>query len=224
MALDSFKDLYALNETALRIQDYLFGRPSMCFTSLTFESGSEQPIHRDSPYFCTRPEYYYFGVWVALDHVDARNGALAVIDGGHLVQEPDRFEIVDNYYDADSKINPVDPRLWNDYQASTLRLCEDRGLTRKIVQMAPGDTLIWHPHLPHGGIPIVDKDRSRLSMVNHVIPVGVPVYGSEYFYRRIDPPAKSNYPAIDYKGRSFVEHKTVDFAHRDPIPYEEFRL
>ena len=46
MALDGMKDLFVANTLALKIQDFLFQEQSACFTSLIFESGSEQEMHR----------------------------------------------------------------------------------------------------------------------------------------------------------------------------------
>jgi phytanoyl-CoA hydroxylase len=224
MALDGFKELFSKNRKALAIQDYLFQKPSVCFTSLTFESGSEQAMHRDSPYFTTRPEYYYLGVWVALEPVDEKNGALMVYDGGHLLHEPDRFEIYSRHYKSGDVFNQYDPRLWDDYQAAVAAQCETHGLERRVVPMEPGDTLIWHPHLPHGGSPILEKHRSRLSMVNHVIPHDTPVSGMDVFYGHRPSPENANYSYIDFGGRKFLHHVNVEFAHADPHPADEYRL
>lgn len=224
MALDSFKSLFTQNQRALEIQDYLFQRPSVCFTNLTFESGSEQDMHRDSPYFRTTPEYYYLGVWVALEEIDEKNGALMVYDGGHLLHEPDRAEIYSRYYRPGDDFNDHDPRLWNEYQALVTSQCEDRGLEKVIVPMSPGDTLIWHPHLPHGGSPIIEKHRSRLSAVNHVIPLDTPVSGLSVFYGHTEEPTSVNYMYDEFEGRQFLRHANVEFAHIDPKPAEQFRL
>lgn len=224
MALDSFKDLYSKNARALAMQDYLFNRRSCCFTSLTFESGSEQTIHRDSPYFTTNPEYYYLGVWVALEHVDERNGALEVYDRGHLVQEPDRRDIYSQFYGPDDKIDDFDQRLWDGYQTEVIRQCDEVGLKRLVVPMAPGDTLIWHPHLPHGGSPIIDCHRSRLSMVNHVIPEDVSVSGLKVFFGKAEAPERAQYSYLMHDDRNFLRHANVEFQHRDPHPASEFGI
>ncbi|ABP33544.1 phytanoyl-CoA dioxygenase family protein [Polynucleobacter asymbioticus] len=223
MALYEFQDIFSLNTRALKIQDYLFQSPSTCFTSLTFESGSEQSIHRDSPYFTTTPEYYYLGVWVALERVDHLNGALEIYDGGHLVHEVDRFEIFERYYKYGDQIDQMDPRLWADYQQATIESCIAKGLEKKIVPMEPGDTLIWHPHLPHGGSAISSQGRSRLSIVNHVVPSGVPVSGLNVFYRNSNPPDSVNYGYMNHADRNFLIHKNVEFQHADPQPANEFR-
>jgi phytanoyl-CoA hydroxylase len=221
MALDALKDLYTKNTRALRLQDYLFGAPAVCYSSLTFEAGSEQPLHRDSPYFCTAPEYYYLGVWVALEPVDAENGALEVIDGGHLVQEPDRFDIVRRYYREDEEIDQFDRRLWDDYQAAAIALCDEAEKRRAIVAMAPGDTLIWHPHLPHGGSIIRDPRRSRLSMVNHVVAKGAPLGGMRQFFHKAGRAPTPDYAVFEHEGREFVRHEKVGFGHKFEKQFDE---
>lgn len=224
MALDQFKDIYTKNRLALEIQDWLFGQESACFTSLTFQSGSEQPIHRDSPYFTTNPEYYYLGVWVALEDVNDQNGALSVIEGGHLVHEPDRFELLAQVYSEDEPINPMDPKLWGVYQNKVMEMCLAHGLHTKTVSMKSGDTLIWHPHLPHGGSPVQDQTKSRFSIVNHAVPMNTSVSGMDTFYGRRAPLSTPNYAYVNYDDRNFLHHENVEFAHVDPIPYQNFRL
>ena len=90
LVLPQFRDLFELNVQALELQDFLFGDEACVYTSLFFEHGSEQSLHRDTPYFCTRPEYRYFGMWVALEAVDDDNGPLMVAPRGHRLPDPDR--------------------------------------------------------------------------------------------------------------------------------------
>jgi phytanoyl-CoA hydroxylase len=224
MAIEEFMSIWAQNDKALKLQDYLFQRESTCYTTLTFESGSEQDIHRDSPYFSTVPEYYYLGVWIALERVDGSNGALEVIDGGHLVQEEDRFSIFQKYYKQGDQVDEMDNRLWSDYQKAVLNSCTSRGLVKHIVPMEPGDTLIWHPHLPHGGASINSPGKSRLSIVNHVVPRGTPVYGLDVFFKNKIPTVSPELRYVDHFGRKFLIHQNVEFQHRDPQPATTFRI
>ena len=178
----------------------------------------------DLPYFTTVPQDHDLGVWVALEEIDERNGALMVYDRGHLLQEPDRFSMYDHINATHGQARPTAAELWGAYQNAVNLECEKHGLERQIVPMSPGDTLIWHPHLPHGGSPIVERQRSRVSLVNHVIPVNIPVFGIEVFYGLLEPSAAPNYSYIDYNGRQFVRHANVEFAHQDPTPAEQFKL
>jgi len=67
----------------MALLDFLFARPASLYTSLLFEYGSQQPIHRDSPFFHTFPINYFFGVWFALEDIDPDSGPLMYVPGGH---------------------------------------------------------------------------------------------------------------------------------------------
>ncbi len=88
--MPSLLKLFTENKAALEFQDLLYQQETVLYTSLFYERGSAQDLHRDTPYFSTRPEYRYFGMWVALEDVDAQNGPLMVAPGGHLLDELDR--------------------------------------------------------------------------------------------------------------------------------------
>ena len=81
--------LFSKNEPALAVQDFCFGFRTSLYTSLFYETGSEQGLHRDVPYFRTEPENFFFGMWVALEDVDLDNGALLIVPGSHRLQSAD---------------------------------------------------------------------------------------------------------------------------------------
>ena len=220
MAIPSLRELFIKNQHALELQDFLFGRPSSVYSSLTFEKGTEQSLHRDSPYFTTNPEYYYLGVWTALEAVDHNNGQLMVVPRGHLLHEVDRFEIFEQFYNFGDSINHSDSRLWNGYQLATTQNVDRNGLQVLGVPMDAGDVLIWHPHLPHGGSEILDKTRTRMSIVMHVVPEAVPIHGMDVFFGNRPPLEKAQYPVIFHDGRAFMRHNEIEFAHVDPVPVE----
>lgn len=224
MAIPTLRELFTKNYHALEVQDFLFGRPSSVYSSLTFEKGTEQSLHRDSPYFTTNPEYYYLGVWTALEAVDETNGQLMVVPRGHLLHEVDRFEIFQRFYSYGDEINHSDSRLWNNYQLATTQNIEKNGLEVIGVPMDAGDVLIWHPHLPHGGSTINDKTRTRMSIVMHVVPEGVPIHGMDVFFGNRKPFERAQYPTMEHDGRLFMRHTEIDFAHEDPIPVEDLLL
>ena len=60
--------------------------------------------------------------------------------------------------------------------------CLREGLSVETVEMKKGDTLIWHPMLPHGGSRIIDQSASRNSIVFHITPLNIPVYRQDYFF------------------------------------------
>lgn len=80
---------------ALAFQDLIFQAETIMYTSLFFERGTSQPIHRDIPYFWTNPSNHYFGMWVALEDATPRNGALMGVPKGHKLNETDRGSFIE---------------------------------------------------------------------------------------------------------------------------------
>jgi len=175
------QSLFTKNSAA-RFCDYAFEDATSIYTSLFFEAGSEQPIHRDTPYFHTRPINKFFGFWVALEDVTLRNGPLQLIPKGHKSPELDLESIGREVYPDLNQINPNCDQLWNIYQDKMHKRCINEGLVAIQIEMKKGDTLIWHPMLPHGGSPMLDPCSSRKSIVFHVTPEDIPVYHQDAFF------------------------------------------
>jgi phytanoyl-CoA hydroxylase len=208
-------DLFAKNSRTLALCDTIFGMETVGYTSLYFQKGSEQEIHRDTPVFATKPPYLYLGVWVALEDVDAENGPLRVIRKGHLLPELDLEAIARQFYPDLQNIAGTDNDLWNSYQLATQAACADAGLEAESLAVKKGDTIIWHPHLPHGGMPVVDLTRTRHSFVMHVVPADTPVYHQDVFfnpYNEASDQLEATYAERD--GRRFMFHGTADFGHK----------
>jgi phytanoyl-CoA hydroxylase len=219
-------DLFRQNQIALAVQDYLFDAETVLYTSLFYKRGSTQPIHRDSPLFATRPEYNYFGVWVALEDSDPDNGPLAVVRRGHLIPEFDREDMARRYYDDLDEIDPSSGQLWGTYQEELARECERRGLRAETLCVRKGDTIIWHPQAPHGGAPISDIRRTRFSLVMHTTPINVPVYHQDVFFHPSKPVsdvAPWNY--LERGGRRYADFSEIGFQERNRVyRIENFRL
>jgi ectoine hydroxylase-related dioxygenase (phytanoyl-CoA dioxygenase family) len=206
--------LFSRNPKALAVQDFFFNRRTSVYTSLFFERGTEQPIHQDVPLFYTLPDHHYFGMWVALEDADEENGALAVIEGGHKVELPNVEAIGLGKYARLEDIPPTDKDLWNAYQEGIVERCMAKGLKVKSVPVKRGDTLIWHPLLPHGGSKRGDTSRSRRSIVFHTVPEGAPVFQQDYFFnprRGRDPKPRWTYRS--FEGRLFACHGPPSFGN-----------
>lgn len=205
---ESGKKVFTRSREALRLQDMLFGYRSSAYTSLYFKHGTEQPIHRDSPVFCTQPANFYFGVWYALEDADARNGALRAIPGGHHLNTIDPYRLaMTNAYDYET-IHPTASPMWAIYQKAVQEECALHGLREISIEMEKGDVLIWHPLLPHGGGRISDHELTRHSMVYHVVPEGSPVYQMDVFFN----PSRQDVP--DYASWSYDSFEDRLFAVR----------
>jgi ectoine hydroxylase-related dioxygenase (phytanoyl-CoA dioxygenase family) len=225
LAMPELLNVFTDNPVALGVQDAFFFGESSVYTTLYYERGSAQPIHRDTPYFCTRPEYRYLGVWVALEDSTSENGCLEVIRRGHLVPELKREEMALKHYATLDEVPSSSTTLWDAYQTTVLQTCLEQGLTVEKVEVKAGETVIWHPQLPHGGSAINNILKSRHSLVLHVTPVGTPVYHQDVFFnpkKVVSDKCKWDY--VKYKDRSYAHHFFVDFGHTDPHPPSSFVL
>jgi hypothetical protein len=224
LVLPEILTIFTSATRTLAFQDALFGAPTSIYTTLYYERGSSQPIHRDTPYFTTRPEYNYFGTWFALEDAHHENGCLEAIRGGHLVPEIDRHGFA-KIHTSGGAVNSIDPRLFDLYQAEVSRLCESAGLAKISLPLKKGDVLIWHPQLPHGGSPILKPTLTRNSIVAHVVAEGTPVYQAEAFF---NPKAKLSGVApwsfVKRNNRIYADHNCVDVMHVAPRSPAEFLL
>jgi ectoine hydroxylase-related dioxygenase (phytanoyl-CoA dioxygenase family) len=225
LVLSTLQDLFAKNTTLLRVQDALFGRPATLFSSLFYNIGSEQPLHRDTPVFSTRPEYLYFGNTVYLEDADEENGCLEVLKGGNLIPELDRIGLAKEIYGNDTMIPNHDVRIWVEYQKRVVETGERLGLSRRKVSVKKGDALIWHPGLPHGGSRILNRSRTRYSFVFHTAPERVPVYHQNVFFAPQTPfSTVAGWGYVERNGRKVANHKSgVSFANRNSYDLSEFK-
>lgn len=222
LAMTELFDTFSRNPKALEVQDFLFGAETCLYTSLFYERGSAQPLHRDTPYFCTRPEYRYFGMWVALEDVDEENGPLMALEGGHLLGEMDRAAIARDVLGPGVAVPTDSPQLWDAYQAAVTLKGEQLGLQVRTLPVKKGSTIIWHPQLPHGGAPIKDITRTRFSFVMHTTPEGAPVYHHHAFFAPDTPfPERAPWKYESRDGRKYARHPRVSFGHEvDYAPHE----
>jgi ectoine hydroxylase-related dioxygenase (phytanoyl-CoA dioxygenase family) len=224
-AMPELEKLFTRNPVWLAVQDVLFGAPTALYTSLFYEVGSQQPLHRDSPVFATRPEYLYFGSTIYLEPAGDENGCLEVMQGGHLMPELDREAIAIRRFGALDKIPDTDGDTWMEYQNTVVEAGRARRLPVKKLYVQAGDSLIWHPQLPHGGTPIRDTSRTRFSLVMHTTPVGVPVYHQDAFFapsRAFPEVAPWSYREVE--GRQIADFRHgVGFGHERAYQLSEFR-
>jgi len=97
------------------------------------------PLHQDLRYFRIRPADKIVAAWTALNPTSRKNGCLAVIPGSHRQSLHDHG-------------NPE----WDYVNAGFLAIADIDLEARVHVEMAVGDTLLFHPLLVHGS----GKNRS----------------------------------------------------------------
>lgn len=175
---------------ALEYVNFMFRSKPALYTSLYYQRGSAQEIHRDTPYFTTSPMHYYVGFSISLEESNSDNGCLEVMKGGHLIDELDLKSILKSLDKDVNNLQATDDETWITYQSLMKQNCLDNKLTVTPAYTNKGDTLIWHPQLPHGGS-IIKTANSRNSLINHVTPVGMPVYLQDVFFNENAKPSQS---------------------------------
>ena len=189
----------ALNATVLRVLESALDAKVDIVGSLFFERGSEQDIHRDSPAFYTIPLNHYFGVWHALEDIHPDSGMLSYYPGGHRIA-PDRDFLGSGQMEQ--------------YFTAVERECQRKGIQRTYFAAKKGDTLIWHPQLPHGGSTIKDPTLSRRSIVFHYKQFGLPIYGAPQFFGPQELlSTKDNFKYLKHRSRRILDHGQVVFQH-----------
>ncbi|MCQ4166978.1 phytanoyl-CoA dioxygenase family protein [Tahibacter harae] len=221
LAVPSLADTFAELAAPFEISDRFFAAPTSLYTSLYYERGSEQDLHRDTPYFTTRPIGRYMGVWLALDDVDGENGPLMVVPGSHLLPPIDVEAMARELFAGLESIPAMSADGWVGYQEAVKQQCADRGMAAQQVHVSRGDVIIWHPELLHGGSVHINKERSRRSLVMHVTPAGTPVYHMDVFY---DPtrevPDEATWDYYERGGRKIAQFGHVDFGHEYLVAVE----
>lgn len=167
--------------------------------SLFFEKGSGQSMHRDTPAFFTNPFNHYFGIWNALEDIAHDSGPLVYYEGGHKICR-----------DKDLYLNPdVDQENYFNIVESA---CIEAGLELKEIYPKKGDTIIWHPELPHGGGVIQNPKATRKSLVFHAIPISSDIYGPQEFFGTCGSvPKKQGFNLLDIDGDAMIDQGVAKF-------------
>lgn len=145
----------------LEILRVLYQREPIPFQTLNFRVGSQQRTHSDIIHFDSIPYGYMCGVWTALEDVDLRNGPLHYYLASHKLP---RFDMHDLGITTAGTVGYEKYHLYEDFVEELMR--EQRG-ERVELKLQRGQALIWAANLFHGGSPIVDNGRTRLSQVTH---------------------------------------------------------
>lgn len=159
---DLYMDCEEIRRVALSLRlcdvlsELLEGAPLLCNT-VNFEHGSQQPDHLDSLHMMPRRPDATLGCWIALDPVTTSNGPVRYYPGSHRIPP---------WPPADGAAGARSGGMagWQQYMRKEIR---ERGIHPRIFTAQPGDILIWHSRLLHGGSPIQDPGRTRRSMVAH---------------------------------------------------------
>ena len=149
-ASPAVRDL-ATNQQVIEFLEILYGRKPIPFQTLNFRRGSQQPTHSDAYHFHCYPKHFMCGVWVALEDTDDQNGPVHYYPGSHRL--PDYEHLC--------------PGNESELHAFVEELIPSYGLKKELAYLKRGQALIWAANLLHGGEPVVDPQRTRLSQVTH---------------------------------------------------------
>lgn len=151
----------ALAPAVLSLLRTLYRREPIPMQTLNFGRGTEQRAHSDSMHFSSVPRGFMCGVWIALEDVDERNGALEYYPGSHRLPYFDHASIGVTGSDQGGY------ERYGSYEEFVRMLIAELGLERRVLRIPKGQALVWAANLLHGGSPIQDPSRSRHSQVTH---------------------------------------------------------
>lgn len=144
----------AVEPAVLQLVEFLHGRRTIPFQTLTFRCGSEQAVHADSVHFDTIPSGWMCGVWLALEDVGPTQGPLRYVPGSHRdraarsAEAARSGEVPYDRYEAEVA-GSLDPGSAVTFEAEA------------------GDVIVWAANLLHGGAPVADPTTTRWSQVSH---------------------------------------------------------
>jgi len=180
-------DLYAHDRTALEIAlaepiraflRTVFEGQALLFQSLSFERGSEQPIHQDTAYVVVTPPMAMVASWIALEDVQPGSGELAYHPGSQRLPE----YLFRGYRNWNREHDGLEAQ--RDYHAWLLAELARRGMAERLFRPRKGDVLFWNADLAHGGSPIRERALTRKSLVCHYCPADARPYYFTYRQER----------------------------------------
>ncbi|MFL5823823.1 MAG: phytanoyl-CoA dioxygenase family protein [Solirubrobacteraceae bacterium] len=174
-------DVYAYYDSARqallspRIVEFLstvFDDDPLLFQSLTFERGSQQPMHQDTAFVVVSSPLELAAAWIALEDIHPGSGELMYLEGSHRLPE---FLFSGRYKHWNPKRDGQQQHdEWQRLIHENARLM---GLKHQTFLPRQGDALIWSADLAHGGSELSDPGLTRRSLVGHYCPSRVqPIY------------------------------------------------
>jgi ectoine hydroxylase len=162
---------YFRQSALINLLTFMMGKKIIPFNTINFLEGSEQRAHSDSIHMTTEPQGYMIAAWTALDDCDENNGPLFYYPKSHrfpYIMSPD--------YDSGNTQLLLGKDNNRQYENHIERLLTEKHLEKEYFYAKKGDILLWHANLIHGGSPILQKGRTRKSMVAHYFTEGVLCY------------------------------------------------
>lgn len=159
-----------------RFLHLIYQEPAMVFQSLLFTWGSEQSMHKDTAFVVVDPPCTLTASWIALEKIEKGQGELMYFPGSH--RDP-MFLFGDErlFWQAGKDGKGIHQR----YTEFLGQQAKAKGVAIERLIAEPGDVLIWHPNLTHGGCRVTEPEKTRLSLVSHYCPASAkPRYFSAF--------------------------------------------
>lgn len=155
------KDL-ANNKKIISTIEMLYDRKALPFQTINFLKGSNQPMHSDVIHFHSEPGNWVAAAWVALEDVDETNGTLFYCPKSHKLPFYTFKTINLEHAEYGQQFEK-----YHEYEKFIEAVIKANKLEKKFFVAKKGQALIWAANLLHGGSPVIDKKRTRLSQATH---------------------------------------------------------
>jgi hypothetical protein len=188
----------SLNPVVMDALRLLYKKEPYPFQTITFNYGSNQPLHSDLIHFDSMPRRWLTAVWVALEDMTNYNGSLLYVPGSH------KLPIFD-FYDLKVKVPEYGKQFdsYAEYEEFIRQLVEVQELEVKPLICKKGQALVWSANLIHGGDIIRDPNSTRYSQVTHYYYDDCDVYYSPMFSESW----KGDFKTKDLTGKNIREFK-----------------
>ncbi len=166
----------SMNNAVFTVLQTLYSRAPYPFQTITFDKGSNQPLHSDVIHFDSIPHRWLAAAWIALEDMTEENGPLMYVPGSH------KLPIFD-FYDLNIKVPKYGEQFdsYAEYEQFIDLLVKEKELEPQPLICKAGTVLIWAANLIHGGAPILNPESTRYSHVTHYYFDGCDKYYSPMF-------------------------------------------
>ncbi|MBK8103795.1 MAG: phytanoyl-CoA dioxygenase family protein [Cellvibrionales bacterium] len=159
-----------------RFLQLIYQEPAMVFQSLLFTWGSEQSMHKDTAFVVIDPPCTLTASWIALEKIEKGQGELMYFPGSH--RDPMFLFGEERLFWQAAKDGKGMHQRYTEFLGQQAKA---KGVAIQRFAAEPGDILLWHPNLTHGGCRVTEPEKTRLSLVSHYCPASAkPRYFSAF--------------------------------------------
>jgi len=150
------------NKNLLSIIQLLLGKKVELFQSINTLLATEQRTHSDAIHMTTFPYGNLIAVWIALEDISDESGPLHYYPGSHKLP----YILNRDFNNIGTRFTLGD-REYSEYEDKIESIVKKHDLKKEVFLANKGDVIIWHSNLLHGGEPLLNKNKTRKSMILH---------------------------------------------------------